>query len=48
MICFNFIYLFIFFLVGGGDESPLFGENKTFVAEPFDWPAIRDGTKRTK
>ena len=32
---------FFFFWWGG---SPLFGENKAFMAEPSDQPAINDGT----
>ena len=38
-------YLFSFFLGGG---SPLFGENKAFMAEPSDRPAINDGTPKLK
>ena len=37
----------IFFFWGRG--SPLLGENKAFIAEPSDWPAINDGiTKKLK
>ena len=37
--------LFFFF---GGDESLLFGENKAYMAEPSDQPAISDGTNKAK
>ena len=29
-----------FFFTGGGGGSPLLGENRAFMAEPSDWPAI--------
>ena len=38
--------LFFYFFWGGG--SPLFGENKAFMAEPSDRPAINDGTPKLK
>ena len=31
----------LFFFFWGG--SPLFGENKAFMAEPSDWPGINHG-----
>ena len=39
---------FFLFHLGGGGGSPLIGENKAFMAEPSDRPAINDGLLRKK
>ena len=37
-----------FYFSPGWGGSPLFGENKAFMAEPSDQPAINDGTPKLK
>ncbi len=36
------------FFIFGGEESPLFRENKAFMAEPSDWPPMNDGTSEER